>query len=197
MDVKIVGVAIGCYLMGSLPFSYWVARLKNLDIRQHGSRNVGATNVTRVVGVSYGLLALSGDVGKGAAAAWLTGALGVPLWLSGLSVVGHNWSLFLRFAGGKGVATTVGLLLAFSWPTLLVTVAIWIVVVLLTRYVAVGSMVALLLTPGVLYLFQVQAVNWELIGLFGGLGLMTVWQHRSNIQRMLQGEESRVFKKSR
>lgn len=197
MDVKIVGAAIGCYLMGSLPFSYWVARLKNLDIRQHGSRNVGATNVTRVVGVGYGLLALIGDVGKGAAAAWLTGALGVPLWLSGLSVVGHNWSLFLRFTGGKGVATTVGLLLAFSWPTLLVTVAIWIVVVLLTRYVAVGSMVALLLTPGVLYLFQVQAVNWELIGLFGGLGLMTVWQHRSNIQHIAKGEESRVFKKSR
>lgn len=196
MDVKIVGAAIGCYLMGSLPFSYWVARLKNLDIRQHGSRNVGATNVTRVVGVGYGLLALLGDVGKGAAAAWLTGALGVPLWLSGLSVVGHNWSLFLRFTGGKGVATTVGLLLAFSWLTLLVTVAIWIVVVLLTRYVAVGSMVALLLTPGVLYLFQVQAVNWELIGLFGGLGLMTVWQHRSNIQRIAKGEESRVFKKS-
>ncbi len=196
MDVKIVGAAIGCYLMGSLPFSYWVARLKNLDIRQHGSRNVGATNVTRVVGVGYGLLALLGDVGKGAAAAWLTGALGVPLWLSGLSVVGHNWSLFLRFTGGKGVATTVGLLLAFSWPTLLVTVAIWIVVVLLTRYVAVGSMVALLLTPGVLYLFQVQAVNWELIGLCGGLGLMTVWQHRSNIQRIAKGEESRVFKKS-
>lgn len=196
MDVKIIGAAIGCYLMGSLPFSYWVARLKNLDIRQHGSRNVGATNVTRVVGVGYGLLALLGDVGKGAAAAGLTGALGVPLWLSGFSVVGHNWSLFLRFTGGKGVATTVGLLLIFSWPTLLVTVAIWIVVVLLTRYVAVGSMVALLLAPVVLSLFQAQAVNWELVGLFGGLGLMTVWQHRSNIQRILQGEESRLFKKS-
>lgn len=193
-----IGAAVVCYLLGSLPFSYLVARLKNLDIRQHGSGNVGATNVTRVVGVGYGLLALLGDVGKGATAAWLTGALDVPLWLSGFSVVGHNWSLFLRFTGGKGVATTVGLLLAFSWPALVVTVAIWVVVVVLTRYVAVGSMVALLLTPGVLYLFQGRAINWELLGLFGGLGLMTVWQHRSNIRRILQGEESRIFhKKSR
>lgn len=196
MNWQILGAAVGCYLIGSLPFSYLVARLKRIDIRQHGSGNVGATNVTRVVGVGYGLLALLGDVGKGAVAAWLTGALGVPLWLSGFAVVGHNWSLFLRFTGGKGVATTVGLLLAFSWPTLLVTVAIWIVVVWLTRYVAVGSMVALLLAPVVLSLFQAQAVNWELVGLFGGLGLMTVWQHRSNIQRIVQGEESRLFKKS-
>ncbi len=196
MDWQVLGAAVSCYLVGSLPFSYLVARLKRIDIRQHGSGNVGATNVTRVVGVGYGLLALLGDVGKGAAAAWLTGALDVPLWLSGFSVVGHNWSLFLGFTGGKGVATTVGLLLAFSWPTLLVTVAIWGVTVLLTRYVAVGSMVALLLTPGVLYLFQVPSVKWELVGLFGVLGLMAVWQHRSNIQRILQGEESQIFKKS-
>lgn len=189
------GVAVVCYLLGSLPFSYWVVRLKNLDIREHGSKNVGATNVTRVAGVGYGLLALMGDVAKGAVAAWLTGFLHVPLWLSGLAVVGHNWSLFLRFTGGKGVATTVGLLLIFSWPTLLATVAIWVVTVLLTRYIAIGSMVALVLTPGVLYLFQAQAnaVSFELTGLFAVLGLITVWQHRSNIRRILKGEEGKIF----
>jgi glycerol-3-phosphate acyltransferase PlsY len=192
-----VGAAVICYVLGSLPFSYWVARLKNLDIREHGSRNVGATNVTRVVGIGYGLLALVGDVAKGAVAAWLTGFLSVPLWVSGFSVVGHNWSLFLRCTGGKGVATTVGVLFVFSWTTVLVTVAIWIITVLLTRYVAVGSMVALLLVPVVLYFLQAGAVNIELIGLSAVLGLMTVWQHRSNIRRILQGEESRVFKKSR
>lgn len=197
MDWQTIGAAVGCYLVGSLPFSYLVARLKRIDIRQHGSGNVGATNVTRVVGVGYGVLALIGDVGKGIVAAWLTKLLSVPLWLSGLAVVGHNWSVFLKFTGGKGVATTIGLLLVFSWPTLLVTLALWVVTVLLTRYVAVGSMVALLLVPLVLYVFQAPSVNWELVGLFGALGLMTVWQHRSNIQRILQGEESRVFKRSR
>lgn len=197
MDWQAIGAAVGCYLVGSLPFSYLVARLKRIDIRQHGSGNVGATNVTRVVGVGYGVLALIGDVGKGIVAAWLTNFLSVPLWLSGLAVVGHNWSVFLKFAGGKGVATTVGLLLVFSWPTLLVTVALWVVTVLLTRYVAVGSMVALLSVPFVLYFFEAPSVDWELVGLFGALGLMTVWQHRSNIQRIMKGEESRVFKKSR
>ncbi|MCL6643165.1 MAG: glycerol-3-phosphate acyltransferase [Candidatus Bipolaricaulota bacterium] len=97
--------------------------------------------------------------------------------------------------GGKGVATTLGLLLVFSWQTLLVTLLIWLVTVALTRYVAVGSMVALLSVPFVLYFFQ--APSWELGGLFGALGLMTVWQHRSNIQRILQGKESRVFTKAR
>ena len=195
MDWQALGAAVSCYLIGSLPFSYVVARLKNIDIRQHGSGNVGATNVTRVVGVGYGALALIGDVGKGVAAAWLTSLLGAPLWLSGLAVVGHNWSLFLKFTGGKGVATTLGLLLFFSWPALLVTVGVWVVTVLLTRYVAVGSMVALLSVPLVFYLFQAPSANWELVGLFSGLGLLTVWQHRSNIERILQGREGRVFKR--
>jgi glycerol-3-phosphate acyltransferase PlsY len=197
MDWQAIGAAVGCYLVGSLPFSYWVARLKRIDIRQHGSGNVGATNVTRVVGVGYGAFALIGDVGKGVVAAWLTGFLGAPLWLSGLAVVGHNWSIWLKFTGGKGVATTLGLLIVFSWPALLVTILIWLVTVLLTRYVAVGSMIALIAAPVVLYLFQAPAVNWEIVGLFGALGLMTIWQHRSNIQRIVRGEESQIFKKSR
>ena len=197
MDWQTIGAAVGCYLVGSLPFSYLVARLKRVDIREHGSGNVGATNVTRVVGVGYGALALIGDVGKGVLAAWLTSFLSVPLWLSGLAVVGHNWSLFLKFTGGKGVATTMGLLVVFSWPTLLVALLVWVVTVALTRYVAIGSMAALLTAPVVLYFFEAPSVNWELVGLFSALGLMTVWQHRSNIRRILQGTESRVFKKSR
>lgn len=194
MDWQALGTGVLCYLIGSLPFSYVVARLKNIDIRQHGSGNVGATNVTRVVGVSYGALALIGDVGKGVAAAWLTSVVHAPSWLSGLAVVGHNWSLWLRFSGGKGVATTLGLLLFFSWPALLVTVGIWIVTVLLTRYVAVGSIVALGLIPGVLYIIW-GVTDFELLGLFSALGLLTVWQHRSNIQRISQGTEGRIFQK--
>ncbi|MCS7197691.1 MAG: glycerol-3-phosphate 1-O-acyltransferase PlsY [Candidatus Bipolaricaulota bacterium] len=189
----LIGAGALCYLLGSVPFSYLIARFKNIDIRQHGSGNVGATNVTRVVGVGYGALALIGDMGKGVAAAWFTSIVNVPLWLSSLAVVGHNWSIWLKFRGGKGVATTLGLLLFFSWPALLVTVGIWVVTVLLTRYVAVGSMMALVLIPGVLYLFGTR--NFELIGLFGVLGLLTVWQHRSNIQRISQGTEGQIFKK--
>ncbi len=194
----VVGAAALCYLLGAIPFSYLAGRFKGLDVRRLGSGNVGATNVTRVVGVGYGLLALLGDVSKGAVAAWLTGLWPVPLWVAGFAVIGHNWSIFLRFSGGKGVATTVGLMLGFAlWPMLLATVALWVITVLLTQYVAVGSMVALLLAPGALYLFQSQAnaVNLELIGLFFTLGLLTVWQHRSNIVRIFQRTESRIFKK--
>ncbi|MDW8140797.1 MAG: glycerol-3-phosphate 1-O-acyltransferase PlsY [Candidatus Bipolaricaulota bacterium] len=198
MDFPSLAAAALCYLLGAIPFSYLAGRLKGLDVRQHGSGNVGATNVTRVVGVGYGVLALVGDVGKGALAAWLVSAWHVPWWVAGFSVIGHNWSIFLKFTGGKGVATTVGLMVGFAlWPVLLATVAIWIVTVLLTQYIAVGSIVALLLAPGVLYLFpaQANAVNIELIGLFFVLGLLTVWQHRSNIFRIAQGTEGRVFKK--
>ncbi len=193
-----IAAAALCYLLGAIPFSYIAGRLKGLDVRQVGSGNVGATNVTRVVGVSYGLLALLGDVGKGVVAAWLTSAWQVPLWIAGFSVIGHNWSVFLRFTGGKGVATTVGLMLGFAlWPTLLVTIVIWIATALLTQYVAVGSMAALLLAPGALYLFQTpaSAANLELIGLFLVLGLLTIWQHRSNITRIAQGREGRILKK--
>lgn len=196
MDFPSIAAAALCYLLGAIPFSYIAGRLKGLDVRHHGSGNVGATNVTRVVGVGYGLLALVGDVGKGALAAWLVSAWQVPLWIAGFSVLGHNWSLFLRFTGGKGVATTIGLMVGWAlWPVLLATVAIWIVTVLVTQYVAVGSMVALLLAPGALYLLQTQ--NLELIGLFFVLGLLAVWQHRSNILRIAQGTEGRIFKKRR
>lgn len=194
MDFPSIAAAALCYLLGAIPFSYIAGRLKGLDVRHHGSGNVGATNVTRVVGVGYGLLALVGDVGKGALAAWLVSTWQVPLWIAGFSVLGHNWSLFLRFTGGKGVATTIGLMVGWAlWSVLLATVAIWIVTVLVTQYVAVGSMVALLLAPGALYLLQTQ--NLELIGLFFVLGLLAVWQHRSNILRIAQGTEGRIFKK--
>lgn len=194
MDFPSIAAAALCYLLGAIPFSYIAGRLKGLDVRHHGSGNVGATNVTRVVGVGYGLLALVGDVGKGALAAWLVSTWQVPLWIAGFSVLGHNWSLFLRFTGGKGVATTIGLMVGWAlWSVLLATVTIWIVTVLVTQYVAVGSMVALLLAPGALYLLQTQ--NLELIGLFFVLGLLAVWQHRSNILRIAQGTEGRIFKK--
>lgn len=196
--IAALGGATLCYLLGAVPFSYLIACLRKIDIRQHGSGNVGATNVTRVVGVGYGLLSLLGDVGKGAVAVWLTGFFNLPLWLSGFAVVGHNWSIFLGFTGGKGVATTVGLMLGFGlWPLLLVTVGIWIVAVLITQYIAVGSIVALLLAPGALYFLESpsNAVRWRLIALFALLGLLTVWQHRSNIRRIAQGAESKIFKK--
>lgn len=121
--------AVGFYLVGSIPFSFLIARLfKGVDIRQHGSGNVGATNVTRVVGRLPGALALLLDMGKGASATFLTQLYAVPIALAGLAVIGHNWSAFLKFRGGKGVATSMGILLVLSWPAFLITLGIWLVV---------------------------------------------------------------------
>lgn len=195
-----VGAAGLFYALGSIPFSYIIGRLAGrLDIREHGSGNVGATNVGRVTGFYYGLLAFGLDAAKGMVAAWLAVLWGVPLWLAGLATVGHNWSLFLKFTGGKGVATTLGLLGVISWPALLVVTGCWALTALVTRYVSLASMISLLVAPLALYLFdrQAGAVDWECVLLFTALGLTAVWQHRANIRRLFRGEEGKIFKKQR
>jgi len=131
-------------------------------------------------------LALLLDVAKGASAVAIGLALGTPLWLAGLAVIGHNWSVFLNFQGGKGVATTLGVLGALAWPVALITVAVWGGIVAVTRYVSVGSVVCLLLAPVWLVIFGHSA---EVIGLMVVLVVLSAYQHRENIRRLFAGEE--------
>jgi glycerol-3-phosphate acyltransferase PlsY len=123
---------------------------------------------------------------------------GIPIWLAALAPIGHNWSIFLRFTGGKGVATTLGLLLIVSWKALVITSGLWILIVAITQYVSLGSIVALLAAPVAIYFFQDRLKPedlWGTILLFAGLGILSAWKHRSNIQRLLKGQESKIFKK--
>lgn len=178
--------ALLAYLIGAIPFSYLIARARGIDVRQVGSGNVGATNVARAAGRGWGAFALLLDVAKGVAGVALGLALGTPLSLGGMAVIGHNWSVFLNFQGGKGVATTLGLLGALAWPVALVTVGVWGGLVAATRYVSVGSVGCLLLAPIWLIVFGYPA---EVVGLMGVLGVLSVYQHRANIRRLLSGEE--------
>ncbi|MBI1743700.1 glycerol-3-phosphate 1-O-acyltransferase PlsY [Candidatus Acetothermia bacterium] len=196
---KAAAAAVAFYVLGSIPFSYIIARLSGkLDIREHGSGNVGATNVGRVVGFGYGILAFALDASKGIISGWLAQLWGVPIWLAVLAPIGHNWSIFLKFTGGKGVATTLGLLLMVSPQALVVTAALWILITLLTQYVSLASIVSLLCAPVAIYFFtsqRTEKADWGSVILFAALGLLSAWKHRSNIQRLLSGQESKIFKK--
>lgn len=179
------------YLLGAIPFSYLIVRLvKGVDIREHGSRNVGATNVGRLLGWRYYLLALALDLGKGAGAAALALHWDLPVLLAGLAVVGHDWSIFLRFTGGKGVATSLGLLSILSWPAFLIALAIWALIAWRTGFASVASMGSLSLAPLFVWLFTHGLGPTVLMLALAGLSVL---RHRANIARLRRGEESKIF----
>lgn len=197
------------YLLGAIPSAYILGRLvKNIDIRQHGSGNVGASNVFRVVGKKWGILALSADVLKGFLAIALIARWGYqqqPLFpefvyslLVGLAAVaGHNWTLFLNFRGGKGVATSLGIGLGLFPKAALLSLGIWILFLIPFGYIAVSSMAAALSFPLWIYFLYRNIEGFQIIfcvSLF--LALLLVYMHRSNILRLRQGVENRVFKKN-
>lgn len=190
--MRYVLFALLAYLLGSIPFSYLIARAKGIDLKRVGSGNVGATNVARSVGLPYGVLAFLLDGGKGALAAWLALWWGLPVWLSAFAVAGHNWSAFMGFRSGKGVATTLGILAVLSGPAFLLTLAVWVGLAALTRYVSIASVTALLLSPLWLWLLRSPP---ESAGLLLGLGLLSAFQHRENFRRLLRGEEHRLGEK--
>jgi glycerol-3-phosphate acyltransferase PlsY len=182
------------YLLGAIPFSYLLGRIvKGIDIREHGSGNVGATNVGRVLGWRYYPLALALDLGKGLAAGLLARHWGLPIWLAGLAVLGHDWSIFLGFTGGKGVSTSLGILAVLSWPAFLGTIAVWGLVLGTTRLASLASLCALAFSPlGVFLLSR----DLEGVALMGALALLSIWRHRRNIAQLSRGQEER-FSRSR
>jgi glycerol-3-phosphate acyltransferase PlsY len=177
------------YLIGSIPFSYLIAKAKGVDPRRVGSGNVGATNVARSIGFQFGIAALLLDIAKGFGAAFLTTTFSQPIWISGFAVAGHNWSLFLGFKAGKGVAATLGILLAISWPAFLITIAVWGLLALITRYVSIASVIALLTAPITIGLLSgISSAVW----LMAVLGILSVIQHHENFSRVLQGTEGKL-----
>lgn len=183
--------AIIFYLIGAIPFSFLIVRLaKGVDIRSVGSGNVGATNVGRLLGWPYYLLALALDLGKGAVAASLALHWGLPISLAGLVVVGHDWSIFLRFSGGKGVASSLGVLAVLSWPALLISFTLWGLAIWRTKLASVASLAALSLSPLFVWLFT-HGLQGTLLML--ALALLTVFRHRENIARLRRGEEGRAL----
>ena len=196
-----MGFALFCvfaFFLGSFPTAYWIGKLRGVDIREHGSGNVGATNAFRVLGRGPGGLVFLLDFLKGALPVFWFSVSPVPvfdpsapLWVGLAAILGHVFTPFLRFKGGKGIATGAGVLLGWWPPFFFIGAGAWAVIFYFTRIVSVSSMgaAALLLlasfflrpTPGVVVFFLLMAV-------------FVFWTHRSNIRRLFKGEERHVNK---
>lgn len=210
--------ALAAYLLGSIPTGFLVARLKGIDIRAAGSGNIGATNAMRVLGKPVGIFVLLLDVLKGYAACKL---LPAPIfnWLiphfsgffryfqdtpvefqirfyvvAGIFVVlGHNYTCWLKFKGGKGIATTAGVYLALAPWAVLVALGVFVFAVLVTRYVSVGSISGAVALPATVW---IMTPNNLFLGIVTtALGALAIYKHKSNIQRLMAGTENRIGKK--
>ena len=202
MPLSIAVSIIVSYLLGAIPTGYIAGRiLKNIDIREHGSKNMGATNVFRTLGKGPGITVLLIDILKGILPVVVSAHLfdlrqPLMLVLFGITaVIGHNWTVFLGFKGGKGVATTLGVLIGLTIevpgirPVLLLTVAVWLVLFLLFGYVSLASIVAGVALPVLMVYFNAPFAIKVMSIL---LCLFVVFRHRTNITRLAQGQENRV-----
>lgn len=183
------------YLLGATPTSYWVGRtLYGVDLRQVGSGNLGATNTFRVLGWRAALPVMVVDVAKGWLPAWAFQQIdGSPVWAwavayGAAAIIGHVFSVWVRFKGGKGIATSAGVYLALAPLFVLLALAVWLVAVFTTRIVSLGSILAALTVAVAAFLVPHQG-GVVLEGFTIALAAFVIWAHRANIGRLLRGEE--------
>lgn len=195
-----ISILVLGYLLGSIPCAVLIARRYKVDILKAGSGNPGATNVKRVLGKGPGNLCFALDFVKGLVAAGLP-ALGnfdpqttINLGILGLvaAIVGHSYSVFIGFRGGKGISTTMGGLLALSPLVVICAIIVWVGAFYGTRYVSVASLAFAFSLPILGLVFGVQG---SLVGFFVLLALLIIWRHRANIERLRSGTENRFVKK--
>lgn len=192
MALSLAGL-LAAYLIGAIPVGMLVARLAGgVDIRRHGSGNIGATNVLRTVGPAAGVITLLGDVVKGFLATSAAGALGGETWLGAgavAAVVGNCWPVFLRFRGGKGMATALGAFLRVAPLAVLPAALVWVLVVALTRYVSLASILGCL---GFVAAAWALGAARPVVVSAAMVALIIIWRHQQNIQRLRAGTESRL-----
>lgn len=198
----VIGVtpALLGYLLGSIPFGYIIVRVREgRDIRSAGSGNIGATNVTRVVGASAGALTLLLDAAKGYAAVWLAAHIteGNITWMMAAAVaaiLGHLFPMWLGFRGGRGVATGLGVFLPICAKAVLGAAIVWLLVVLIWRYVSLGSMIAAAALPMLTYWLYEPGFRppWAVSVGVTLASLLIIGKHRANLARLIAGEESRL-----
>jgi glycerol-3-phosphate acyltransferase PlsY len=196
-------IALGAFLLGSIPTGFLVARAKGIDIRQHGSGNIGATNVFRTLGKPLGILVFVFDALKGFAAVWLALKFGGPSAWPGIIaavavIAGHNYTPWLGFKGGKGIATSAGVLIALMPWAVLAIAAVWFAVFFAMRYVSLASISAAAALPvavGALWFYGCGG-NGPLLGFSALIAALAIWRHRSNIERLMAGTEHRFERKT-
>lgn len=196
--LELIAVILTAYIIGSIPTGYIIVKaFTGQDIRTIGSGSTGATNVKRVMGKKWFFITLLLDAFKGALpvvlaasfAKTFTGIGLLPVLAAIAVILGHSKSIFLKFTGGKSVASGVGTILALNWQVGLIIALIWSVVTFFTRYVSVGSIVALAISPFLMWAFKAPLAYI----VYCALGaLYIIYLHRSNIQRLIKGEENKV-----
>jgi acyl phosphate:glycerol-3-phosphate acyltransferase len=206
--------AVMAYLLGSIPTGYLVGRAKGIDVRKVGSGNIGATNAFRTLGKPAGILVLVVDGMKGWLAVSVVPGLAYKLvgspttpWdtptreylqiISGvLAILGHNYTCWLKFKGGKGIATTAGAVAALLPLTFVISAFIWILVCLLTRYVSVASILAALTLPVATWMIhqftRLDGYSYRMVAVAAVLALLAVYKHKGNIERLMNGTENKI-----
>ncbi len=203
-----LAVAVGAYLIGSLPSGYIVGHLNGVDLRKVGSGNIGATNALRILGKKWGYLVFAADIFKG----WLSVTLAYAfsrqlapdsVTLAGVlaalfAVLGHNFPIWLAFKGGKGIATSAGIMIAlFPIWVFLCALVVWVTSFQITRYVSVASILASvslsISTPVLALLGQ---CDWLLVAVALAMTTLAVWRHKSNIDRLLAGTEKKFERRT-
>ena len=209
MLVRMICLAVG-YVCGLFQTSYIYGKKQGIDIREHGSGNAGSTNALRTLGKKAGALTLLGDCLKCVAAIWIirlifashggSDLLLLELYAGAGCILGHNFPFYLNFKGGKGIAASVGLLLALDWRLFLVCAVLFFGAFFLTHYVSLGSLLAYLgFVIALIVIGQMgtydctQRALYEMYVVAAGLMLLAYWRHRQNIVRLLHGNENKIF----
>ena len=191
------------YVLGSIPNALWVGKtFKNIDVREHGSKNTGSTNAARVLGAKLGIFTLILDILKGALPTYLGIVLGANLLtrITGIdkldiivigmaAILGHTFSLFLKFKGGKAVATTLGVFLVLVPYAILILLVVFFVIFGLTKYVSLASIVSAVALPIAVY-FTTRHIPLTILGII--IGLLVIIRHKENIKRLINGTESKL-----
>ena len=196
--MKIVLIILSCYLLGSIPFGYIVGKLfKKIDIREYGSGNIGATNAFRILGPLLASLVVIGDICKGIFSIYLAQYFNIDnlliLTIAGLAVIcGHDWSIFLGFKGGKGIATTFGVMFVLNPTISVLALMIWVVVVITTRYVSLSSIFAVIS----IFIFTILFKQpYEYIAFSAIILILGIFNHKDNIKRLKSKKERKIGEK--
>ena len=187
---------VGAYLIGSIPFGYLIGRMRGVDVRTVGSKNIGATNVYRTVGHKWGFLAFFCDFLKGFLPAFLALRLAssvnenLPICVGLACVIGHTLTVFMKFRGGKGVATAFGMMVALATYPALLAFAVFVVTVWLSHYISLGSMLAAATLAVLVWFFPVLLAMRVIAAL---IAVFVIYKHKSNIDRLIHGCENKIY----
>ena len=189
----VVVLMIVAYILGSIPNALWIGKVfKGIDVREHGSKNTGSTNAARVLGAKLGILTLILDISKGAIPTLIATMLldsSISVILVGIcAILGHSFSIFMKFKGGKAVATTVGVFIVLVPGAILLAAVIFFLVFGITRYVSLSSMIGAISLPIWIIIFY-KNIPFTIFGII--IAILIIVRHKSNIQRLLNGTESK------